>query len=77
MNKFTLPPRYAQSPCQSDSGGRFRPQGLKYKVQIKVEVNAGFLWAVAKCLFKRKELLITHTFTNDPLLEPDFKIDAR
>lgn len=51
-----------------DARKRFRPQGLEYKVQINIEINAGFLWAIAKCIFQRKDLRITHTFTNDPLL---------
>lgn len=59
-----------------DARERFRPAGFEYKVQIKVEVNAGLLWAIAKCLWQRKDLRITHTFTNDPILSPDFKIDG-
>lgn len=57
-----------------DARDQFRPQGVEYKVQIQVEVNAGFLWAVAKCVWQHKALRITHTFKNDPLLEPDFAI---
>lgn len=33
-----------------DARAKFRAQKLEYKVQIKVKVNAGFLWAIAKCL---------------------------
>ena len=58
-----------------DARERFRSAGLEYKVQLKIEVNAGLLWAIAKCLLQRKDLRITHTFTNDQLLSPDFKID--
>lgn len=49
---------------------------VEYKVQIEVKVNVGFLWAIAKCLWKRKDLKITHTFTNDPLLKPDLNING-
>lgn len=54
-----------------DARDRFRPFNVVYKVQINVEVNARFLWAVMQCLFTRKKLLINHTFTNNPLLPED------
>lgn len=51
-----------------DARERFQPEGVKYQVQIEVKITAHLLWSVVKCLWQRKDLLITHTFTNDPLL---------
>lgn len=51
-----------------DARDRFRADGVKYQVQIEVKVTARFLWSVVKCLCQRKDLRITHTFANDPLL---------
>lgn len=59
-----------------DARERFHPQALIYTVQIKVEINVGFLWAVLKCLFTRKDLLITHRYTNDPILVGNLDVDA-
>ena len=51
-----------------DAREKFRPEGVKYEVEIQVDITMGFIWAVIKCAFKRKTLSIRHTFTNDPLL---------
>ncbi len=32
-----------------DAREKFRPKGLEYKVQIEVDINIGFIWAVLKC----------------------------
>lgn len=50
-----------------DARSRFRPEGLRYEVQIEVAITPRLLLAVIRCLIQRKKLLITHRFTNDPL----------
>lgn len=51
-----------------DARKRFRQNEFEYNVRIKVDVNANLILAIAKCLWRRKKLLITHTFTNDPII---------
>ena len=52
-----------------DARHKFRPKGLEYTVQINVEVNMRFIIAIAKCLWQRKDLRITHTFNNNPFVD--------
>lgn len=62
----------AASPCSGqiiDARDKFQSEGLRYQVQIEVKITAKFLWSIAKCLLLRKNLRITHDFSNDPLLE--------
>lgn len=56
-----------------DASARFRADGMRYRVTVRVRVSFSFLLAALQCLFLRKALQIEHTFPQNPFLNQEFE----
>jgi len=43
--------------------------------RIEVKITFALLWSITKCIFQRKDLKITHTFTENPLINHDMSAE--